>query len=291
MAPALYPDFLEECRRKIEGQDPTKYLNVLQRLFDPTVKEPYRAIHAALVRTRFTAFVTTNYDNCLEKAGRLEPAVLRQDSVQSYPDELSSTDLDKRFVTHVHGRAYDQDGRCRLSDIVLTRRDFDAAYARPDLCETLRRLISDFSVLFLGFSSADGVLQGIIENHLNRYVEDMLKSNNSLKLRLNRVRYYVLCGVQRVTRDAEGAAATGTLRSPEAGFDPEEADYERQAAIAWFNSSTYPLAKHVYPIAYAYPKGDRLHAPLTNLTEELQRNASWDPHGMRRESDEPPSLG
>lgn len=119
-----YPDFLQGCRRQIDQEDPSKYQNILETVFSPVGKDPYRPVHAALVRTRFKAFVTTNYDNCLENAGRLQPTALRPGSIQSYPDELSPTRLGDRFVTHLHGRAYDEAGTCSLPHIVLTREDF-----------------------------------------------------------------------------------------------------------------------------------------------------------------------
>jgi len=278
LRPIGYPRFLGLCRETM-GEE--AYRASLGSILTPNGKEPYRPIHGAMVRTAFASFVTTNYDASLENADCLQPKVLPPGSVLSYPDDrLDPTRLRSRSMFHLHGRAYDGQA-CLLPRIVVTDRDFEEAYRRNDVTNTLRSLLSELSVLFVGFSSDDGVLQRVIREHMGPYEDNLLQAPHPPKGTGDDVRYYVLRDV--CVRRWRVSVANGEEAPPIeiAAVDRREWDVAHAEARSWFEHPPWELGRRVRPIVYARSQDDNLHTALTSLMHRLQTTPGCAVAGLR----------
>lgn len=156
----------------------TDYHHFLRKAFDPDGKEPYRPIHVDLLGIPFNAFLTTNFDSCLENAANKVGGVER---IHVYPD-LDPGRLYDRHIYHLHGRAYDEHGVCTVQSILLTASDYETAYqlsteralaAVPDGPPPLRLLLHTAfeyqTVLFVGYSLTDPAVRQVLQASSEEY--------------------------------------------------------------------------------------------------------------------------
>ncbi len=267
---------MQTYRNRLNKEQPGRYLEELQKYFDPSKADDYRDIHAALVRTDFRSFVTTNYDDSLRCAGTLlKPPPIRPDAVRSFPvDRLRPSDLRDRWIIHVHGRAYDSTGKCCLDKIVLTKKDFDSAYKRLDLIQTLGGLLLDLSVVFIGFSAKDGALSRVMKKHTVPFLAGLGKHETPPGPSAYGVRYYVFRPVAFAPvsdeTEREGQPVV-TWR-----YDSGEVQREERTALGWFTVDGGDLHKSVRPILYRWQESDSRHKNLTVLMQFLQNSAPYD---------------
>ena len=130
----------------------TRYRKFLEQEFHPTIeKDPSRTIHLDLLETPFNAYLTTNFDSCLENAAERVPDVSQ---IHVHPI-LEAAHLRSRHIYHLHGKAYDGD-RSIVDTIVLTASDYEHAYtARSGIRSLIRELFVHQAVLFIGFRLTD----------------------------------------------------------------------------------------------------------------------------------------
>ena len=271
LRPIDYPALLDLCR---ETMGENAYRDSLESILTPNGKEPYRPIHRAMIQAAFASYVTTNYDSSLENADCLHPKMLPAESVSSWPnDTLRPTKLRTRGVFHVHGRAYAEDGTCLLPNIVATDKDFKAAYDRGDVTSTLRTLFSDLSVLFVGFSSEDGLLERVIREHLGPYEDNLSQGPHPPENEKDEVKYYVLRDV--CIRKWRVSLASGEEVPPTEveAVSGHEWDAARVEATKWFQHPPWKFETRVRPIVYARREDDVLHDALTSLMNQLQQTA------------------
>lgn len=179
--------FADRCRNKLGLE---KYYDFLKRRFDDTrLRNQHEAIHSHMVNTAFNAFVTTNYDLCLERAAGMDIRVSSSrmikseiitsnqpmselakpliESVQCWPDCISPSSLKDpgRTLYHIHGSIAKGQTEIKL---VLTESDYRQAYRSSDditafLIDLLA--ISDSMVVFCGYGFKDHELFNRVINN------------------------------------------------------------------------------------------------------------------------------
>jgi hypothetical protein len=133
---------LREHFEKTQPQGTSRYFNILAREFEPKKdRKPFERTHSLIVELPFRAFVTTNYDECLNCAlqdysrraeveqWNADPSVVIK--LRSNDRHLVSIFLrsiatqnprQRRYVAHLHGKWNDTE------NIILTSRDYEEAY-------------------------------------------------------------------------------------------------------------------------------------------------------------------
>lgn len=153
------PDLADDCKCAMGEEE---YLKFLGEQFDPAQKEPYRSVHADLVTIPFNAYLTTNYDPCIEVAASRQGQ--GNITVHSYP-QLPAGDLKSGCVYHIHGRAYDEDGNSLVRTMILTATDYDEAYHQN---QAIKRILHDVllyqTVLFAGVSLRDPGVSRVLDS-------------------------------------------------------------------------------------------------------------------------------
>lgn len=134
-----------------------QYREILKGIFDNTKRDiPYNPILINILNIRFCAFVTTNYDPCLEFAS-MNLSTLAKSHSYSYPN-LPLPQLTGRHIFHPHGYI-DPDNPDSVNTIILSRDEFTEAY---DVTQStsifFRTLFGDLDVLFVGFGWNDIVI-------------------------------------------------------------------------------------------------------------------------------------
>lgn len=155
-----YLDFAEECKRALGD---SKYIRFLEGEFDPAGKQPFLPVHSYLVKMPFNAFITTNFDSCLENAAR--NAGDMDTVVQRYPYlDVGSLGSERScHVYHIHGRAYDENGTSDAPTMVVTARDYERAYhPQSHIRNLLREVLRYRDVLFVGASLQDPGLNQVL---------------------------------------------------------------------------------------------------------------------------------
>ena len=263
LVPSQFPEFLEKCRLSMPD---TQYQNILKSKLTPEGKDSYRPVHSAMLRANFRTYVTTNFDNMIENAGYHQDTPVSLEGVQRYPDELNPVLLGRRYVTHLHGQAYDHlNGECLLPHIVLTSRDFDSAYQSPDVPEVLRYLLRQYDVVFIGFSADDGVLRRVLDTHMRSYLENLTRSSSRRgAVRGRPRRFYVVRGV--VLKNDPENRVTGTAHE-----DDTEARAEMET---WFALPPHVVGE-VVPVLYVVNQGDAVHTVLERLLDDLARRGRY----------------
>jgi hypothetical protein len=172
--------FAQECRTKL-GEE--AYHEFLKKEFHPAGKLQFTPLHSYLVTMPFSALITTNFDPCLEEAGRL---VLRQPlRVRRYPD-LPIRDLggvEPPFVFHIHGLAYENahDSESLIptvESLVLTENDFQRAYLEQvsPITPLLQEVLLEYTAVFIGVGFDDPTLLEALE--LSRQKSEHLKDEH-----------------------------------------------------------------------------------------------------------------
>lgn len=160
------------------------YHELLGREYGPRPKTNCTGTHKRLVRLPFRAFVTTNYEDCVETAlvqhsaeerGSANPGVIIKPSdddrhrVSLFLRSLTESVRGQRWVAHLHGRHDD------TKNIILTEGDYHAAYgisqpgqtARPEKTTLHRHLVwalfATRRLVFLGCSMDDPFVRELLE--------------------------------------------------------------------------------------------------------------------------------
>lgn len=132
-----------------------QYRECLIRIFDHRTKDTeYSPLHLNMLNIPFCAYVTTNYDPCLEFAASNSPTPYRG-HLFAYPN-LPVVELKGEHIFHLHG--YISPGDLgSVKSIVLSRDEYDDAY--EEIVSTfLRTLFRELDVLFIGFGWNDLVI-------------------------------------------------------------------------------------------------------------------------------------
>lgn len=111
------------------------------------------SIHRDLVKIPFRAFITTNFDACIEIALEKEGESYQE---SLYYPNFSTQALNERErrVQHIHGYIDPDKPNETVGSTILTSNDFQEAYPQAQLGpirEFLVNLFSDHNVVFLGF--------------------------------------------------------------------------------------------------------------------------------------------
>jgi 3',5'-cyclic AMP phosphodiesterase CpdA len=152
------------CRDRLGPHEFTEYLR--ERLSDSNRAS---RTHRILAQIPFRAAITTNYDSLIEHS-RPRAQVVLPDLMEKMGEagvESLLRDGSIFPVIKMHGTATDVDS------IVLTRGDFRRVlFSQPKYLEFLRRLFTDVTVFFFGYSfrdpNVDFVLQEIMSSYAGR---------------------------------------------------------------------------------------------------------------------------
>ena len=153
-------DYLDRAEECFAAMGEARYYAFVERTFSADGREPFRPIHQYLMRTPFKAYLTTNFDGCLEKAAEMIGARGR---IHIFPD-LNPGDLQQGDIFHIHGKLDHESGMNPVGSIVLTRSDFRLAYEDSSSVHTLLNAAFSYgTVLFVGYSLSDPDLRQIFE--------------------------------------------------------------------------------------------------------------------------------
>jgi hypothetical protein len=145
-----------------EALGPAHYADCLRNIFDHRKRDiPYNPILINILNVPFCAFVTTNYDPCLEFAHMNSSSGFGRHSF-SYPN-LPTTELKSKHIFHPHGYFNPKDANS-INSIILSQDEFSMAYETDEITSTfLRELFWELDVLFIGFGWNDIEILGILE--------------------------------------------------------------------------------------------------------------------------------
>ncbi len=158
------------------------YRDCLIRIFDHRTKDSeFNSVHLCVMNIPFCAYVTTNYDPCLEFAARHSLRSLNRHPF-SYPN-LPPVDLKGGHIFHLHGYL-DPDNHSSVNTLVLSREDYDDAYKITEVVPTfLSTLFRDLDVLFIGFGWNDfKILDNIKEANESRKGREHVATQRDIQL-------------------------------------------------------------------------------------------------------------
>jgi len=147
---------VDRCRLVLERLDRTRYGEVLIRCFRGDRRSRFEEVHTSMAFSHFDAYVTTNYDRCLEAACEASQRPLGE--VFSYPGIISAANVGRRSLFHLHGLIPDDADTGRPPELILGERDYERAYRRDeDIPQFLDQLLvrSGRAVVFCGYSFQD----------------------------------------------------------------------------------------------------------------------------------------
>jgi len=153
------PVFVQRCKKELEKYGDDRYREVLEEVFAPVLPaQQCTDNHHRLLRAGFTAYVTTNFDQCIERAN--DDELIRH--FHAWPKDIAPTGIEafeRRHLYHIHGvdaAAGLYDASCGFPNVVLAAEDYDKAYRKDRrLTSFLEWLFAEASVLFCGYSLAE----------------------------------------------------------------------------------------------------------------------------------------
>jgi SIR2-like domain len=164
-----------------------EYRECLKRIFDHTKRDvPYNPILINILNIPFCAFVTTNFDPCLEFATMNLPISSGRYSY-SYPN-LPITKLTDKHIYHPHGYI-DPEIPDSVTSIILSQDEFNDAYNVTMVTSAFFNvLFGELDVLFVGFGWNDIEILNVLEKtkHLREIGENIATKR---ELKLSRERY------------------------------------------------------------------------------------------------------
>ncbi|HMM97470.1 MAG TPA: SIR2 family protein [Anaerolineales bacterium] len=183
-----YDKFPAKARRikEIIQNRGDSFYEILYRRFDENHFQINRTIplYQDLLRIPFRAFITTNYDSCIEEAADL--LNIHFDEIQIYP-QLKPNDLEATKLYHIHGKINQNDIPDSSRSIVLTTDDYLAAYGDESRLPVLMNALFDsHNILFIGFSLEEDALYELLQlsrkrNEANRGPQGYSLSNTPYK--------------------------------------------------------------------------------------------------------------
>lgn len=102
--------------------------------------------------------ITTNIDSCLEKA-----KIVKLNKIFHKPEQFTTKNVegDETAVFHIHGYIEE------LESSLLTKEKYLKRYNENRFKQFLKRIFSEYSVFFLGYSLKDSALRDIIQQTRN----------------------------------------------------------------------------------------------------------------------------
>lgn len=187
-----------------------RYREILKRIFDHKKRnQRYNPLLTNILNIPFCAFVTTNYDPCLEFAATnlsLSTKIRRF----SYPN-LPPTQLTGKHIFHPHG-FIDPDKPDSVNTIILSQDEFSDAYEKlQSTYMFFRALFEDLDVLFVGFGWNDIVILSILEKIKQlREIREDIAVKRDFPLSRERSKFAVI-DIDTFQRDKNGANYIGRL--------------------------------------------------------------------------------
>jgi len=235
---AISDDWMDDFQIIKEALGIESYRDHLRDFFDHNTKsQQFNHILINLLNIPFCAYITTNYDPCVEFASRY--AASSPKSTNSYPN-LPITELRNEHIFHVHGYV-NPDDQSSVKTIVLARDEYEDAYNNSGIVsQFLSTLFSEIDVVFIGFGWNDLVI-----------IETISKAKETREIR------------------EEFAAQRGfgltRARSVFAIIDSEIIERDKQG-------NNYLGENGVIPIVYEKTSGS--HNKLNYLVQEIQKKTS-----------------
>jgi hypothetical protein len=169
-----------------------RYRGCLRKIFDHTKRNvPYNPILINILNIPFCAFVTTNYDPCLELATMVLPTTFMRNTY-SYPNS-PTTKLTGKHIFHPHGYI-DPQNPDSVTSIILSQDEFIDAYDVTMATSTFfRALFWDLDILFVGFGWNDiEILSSLEKTKLQRKVGADVAFKRDLRLSRERFRFALI---------------------------------------------------------------------------------------------------
>jgi len=195
-----YYNWAEECRAALGEKE---YRRFLVEQFGPEAGLVQTTpAYQHLDRVPFTAFVTTNYDACLMNASRLNGV---QRPLHTYP-KLPAAYLrsEEPHLFHLHGIIHPERPNITANFIILARSDYDQAYNQEDeIASFLYQLITNFDLLFIGFSLEDSFFMDLLERIWGTYRIRRRRLEDRGAMLPQRRRYAILPVPEKIARPAD----------------------------------------------------------------------------------------
>ena len=245
--------FAQQCRTRL-GEE--AYHEFLKKEFHPAGKRQFADIHSYLATMPFNALITTNFDPCLEEAGR--PIFGEALRVRRYPD-LPISDLRRPgppCVFHIHGQAYENahnpEARVpRVDSLVLTESDYERAYMEnvSPITPLLQEVLLNYTAVFIGVGFDDPALLDALE--LSRQRSAYLKEE------------HIRCETSYRDRTHFGFLPMVLRESKQSSGEPErDLDRERLEAETWPTERRISVVRYQRDDTIGYTK-------LTNILQHL----------------------
>ncbi len=135
----------QECRELVGDEQLTEFMN---QVFDPDGVVPAR-VHELLSAVPFRGYITTNYDNLLERAHTHVQNRQLRSVLPEGVGSFFSTAQRARPLLKLHGDLDDP------PSIILGHRDYLRLIWTPTHASFVRSLLADFTLLFVGYSLSD----------------------------------------------------------------------------------------------------------------------------------------
>ena len=180
-----------------------RYRGCLLHQFDHRARgSDFSSVLLHILGTPFCAFVTTNYDQCLEFAARDSSTQFERNSF-AYPN-LPATKLRGGHIFHPHGYIQPEIPDT-VRSVILTSQDYVDAYETTGATSGfIRTLFSELDVLFVGFGWEDFVLLGAIAEAFSaRATMETLAAERDLPIAREK-RRFALVDTDTLERDNRG---------------------------------------------------------------------------------------
>ena len=231
--------------REIIGDD--EYQRLLLETFQG--EEPYRAIHQNLLGIPFQAYITTNYDLCLERASD----ALGQSRKSHYFPALPLSRIKNQDIYHIHGIIDHDNPDWTVGSVILTYRDYERVYLPGG---RIHRFISELydyhSIVFLGFSFNDEQFEKAI--HAGR------RSRSDFEREVEQRNLGIL------KENKHFAIIAYPLVSSEEIYGGKKSDIDIKRVT---EEDEKLLSLNIYPIRYL--PNDRNHSKLNQITHYVMK--------------------
>jgi len=176
-----------------------KYREILNNEFDPNNdKQPWLPIHEKLIEMPFLSYITTNFDCILENVFS-EKGLLPNYSC--YPT-LPISHIRDQHIYHIHGVVDHANLETTQDSVILTRSDFNEAYAPGS---TLIKLITcaytELTLLFIGFTITDQFMIRILESSKFEFEQTKNIAFNRGMGPLKTIKHFAMLPIPKVTEE------------------------------------------------------------------------------------------